>query len=289
MRTMKPPRSAAVLAALILVTSLAQAGSAATRPDHQVRGATAINCDPDDLPGALEGPDDDGDECNFTVRGTHPLQPVTDDSNGEYAMGSPALAKKCNKIIFDLAQLDAKNAIDFFNSVGAPTAATWLRHFLDGTHTPIHLGDDSMLAAEVKSSSVFKHYDAAVQAEIKNDLDSGVQNVVLKDWHDKSSSIHTTPNFYAFGSKSDPFWAFGGTQGVDVAGNGFPQHGHYVGELTYTIHDIYGFYNSFVKLPIVGWEMHYLQGKCGAPFYKGGAQWFEDSVTVKVKFQQPIG
>jgi hypothetical protein len=284
MRTIKPSKSVAILAALILVTALTQAGSAATRPDHELRSATASsNCDPNDLPGGPEGPDDDGDECNFTITGHHFLPPVNQDSTGEFAQGSPQNAKKCNRIIFDLAQLDASNAIDFFNSVGAPTAAVWLRHFLDGTHTPIHLGDNSMLASEVKSSSVFKNYDAAVQAEAKKALDSGQQDVTL------TSSIKTTPNFYGFGGNSDPRWAFGGTQGVDITGNGFPQHGQYVGELTYTIRDIYGFYNSLVKLPIVGWEMHYLQGRCGAPFYKGGAQWFEDSVTVKVKFQQPIG
>ena len=284
MRAKKPPRSAAILVAVVLFTALGQTGAAATRPEHEVRNATtASNCDANDLPGGPEGPDDDGDECNFTIIGHHYLPTVNNDTNGEFAMGSPAEAKKCNRIRFDLAQLDASSAIDFFNSVGAPTAAAWLRHFLDGSHTPIHLGDDTKLAAEVKSSSVFKDYDAAVQAEAKKALDGGAQNVTL------TTSIKTTPNFYAFGGNSDPLWAFGGTQGVDVSGNGFPQHGQYVGELTYTIRDIYGFYNSLTHLPIVGWEMHYLQSTCGAPFYKGGAQWFEDSVTVKVKFQQPIG
>jgi len=284
MRTFKPPRSAAILVALILVTALGQTGAAASGPDHEVRSASATsNCDPNDLPSGPEGPDGDGDECNFTITGHHALPAVNNDPNGEFAMGSPALAKKCNRVIFDLAQLDASSAIDFFNSVGAPTAATWLRHFLDGTHTPIHLLDNSELAAEVKSSSVFKNYDAAVQAEAKKALDNGVQNVTL------TTSIKATPSFYGLGGNSDPRWAFGGTQGVDVSGNGFPQNGQYVGEITYIIRDIYGFYNTLAKLPIVGWEMHYLQSKCGAPFYKGGAQWFEDSVTVKVKFQQPIG
>jgi hypothetical protein len=283
MRTTNPRRSVPILAALILVTALGQAGAAATGPDHAVRGAAVISCDPDDLPGASEGPDDDGDECNFTISGHHAVPQVNQDPNGEFAEGSAALAKKCNIIIYKLARLDGENGASFMSEVGAPTGAAWLRHFLDGTGTPIDLGDDSKLAAEVKSSSVFKNFDNAVQGEAKRALDSGEQNVTL------SSSIQTTPNFYALGGNSDPLWAFGGTQGVDITGNGFPQHGQYVGELTYTIRDIYGFYNKIFKLPIVGWEMHYLQGKCGAPFYKGGAHWFQDSVTVKVKFQQPIG
>jgi hypothetical protein len=271
-----------MLTALVLVTALGQAGAAANSPERKVHSAAVSNCDPDDLPGASEGPDDDGDECNFTITGHHALPPVNQDPDGEFAQGSPALAKKCNKIIYSLAELDGASAMSTMSLVGAPTGQAWLRHFLDGTGTPIDLGDSSKLAAEVKSTSVFKNLDKAVQAEAKKQLDQGELAVNL------SSSIKNTPDFYSLGSHSDPFWAFGGTQGLDVVGNGFPQHGQYVGQITYTIRDIYGFYKNS-KFLIVGQEMHYLQGTCGAPFRKGGAHWFADSVTVTVKFQQPIG
>lgn len=287
MRTIKPSRSVAILAALILVTALGQAGSAATRPEHGIRSAGAISCDPDDLPGAAEGPDDDGDECNFTITGHHPLPPVDQDPTGEFAQGSAALAKTCNAFTFFRYQfLGVSAAASMGNLLKAPTGEAWLLHFLGGTGTAIHLDDNSQLAAAVKSSSVFKNYDKVVQAEIKKDLDSGVQNVML-NYKDPSSSIHNTPDFSAAPRRSDPHWAFGGTQGVDVSGSGFPQHGQYVADLTYTIRDIYGFYQN--KRVDYGPEMHYLQSICGAPFHKGGAHWFEDSVTVKVKFQQPIG
>jgi hypothetical protein len=291
MRGKKLSGSIAILIALIMVTGISQTGSASIRPEHRAASSSAIaaNCDPDDLPGGPEGPDGDGDECNFTVDGTAPLPtpPGNPDdkaaSEGEFAQGTAAKAKKCNTIIYNLAEIDGTEAVGAMAVLGAPTGATWLAHFLNGSGAPIDLGDSSPLAGAVKKSSAFKALDAAVQAEAKRQLDGGQQSVTL----DKAFLRQHQPSFTS-GAPADPEWAFGGTQGIDVHANGFPQNGNYVGEITYTIRDVYGFYDKYEKFPIVGKEMHYLQGTCGAPYHKGGAHWFYDSVTVTVKFQQRI-
>jgi hypothetical protein len=79
--------------------------------------------------------------------------------------------------------------------------------------------------------------------------------------------------------------AFGGTQGLDISGSGYRENGTYTGTITYVIRDIYGFYAKS-KFLGVGPKMHYLQGICGAPWYKHGAHWFPDSVTVTIPFEQ---
>jgi hypothetical protein len=61
--------------------------------------------------------------------------------------------------------------------------------------------------------------------------------------------------------------------------------GRYVGQITYTIRDVYGFYDTD-KFLGYSRKMHYLQGVCGAPAYRGGAHWFYTSVVVTVPFDQ---
>src|SRR5579859_4285087 len=69
-------------------TSLARAGDPPTGSGH----AASSMCDPADLPGGSEGPDNDGDECGFIITGSlGPSQPPTDPSElaaSEFAEGS---------------------------------------------------------------------------------------------------------------------------------------------------------------------------------------------------------
>lgn len=284
MRRIKLPKSVAILAALICVTAFCQAGAAAaTRAEHAAfSSGTFGNCDPDDLPGGSEGPDDDGDECNFTVHGLHPLP--TPNGTGEFAHGSLAKALVCVSApsLYEGAEAAGRAAVVYIGLQHSPTGAAWLSHFLDGSGTSINLGDSSALAGQVKTDPAFTKLNNAVQAEIKAALDSGEQNVTL------SAGVMNPPDFSGSTSNPEPHWAFGGTQGLEVEGNGFPQNGQWKGDLTYTIRDVYGFYFS-EKFHDVSAAMNYLQGVCGAPEFPGGAQWFYSSVTVTVKFQQPIG
>jgi hypothetical protein len=284
MRRIKLPKSVAILAALICVTAFCQSGAAAAeRPGHEARSsATFSGCDPDDLPGGAEGPDDDGDECNFTVHGLHPLP--TPNGTGEFAEGSLKQSLVCAAApeLFYAAEDTAAAAVAYIYSQHSPTGAGWLLHFLGGSGTPINLGDSSALASQVKTDPAFTKLDKAVQKEVKAALDGGQQDVTL------SAGVMNPPDFSGGASNPEPHWAFGGTQGLEVTGNGFPQHGQWIGELTYTIRDVYGFYLS-LKFKGTSAPMHYLQSVCGAPQFPLGAHWFYTSVTVKVPFQQPIG
>ncbi len=168
-----------------------------------------------------------------------------------------------------------------FGAVGASVAAGWLRHFLDGTGTPMDLSDDSKLAKAVKADSIFMGLDNTIQARAKTLLDSGQQVANV-------TSVMQNPDFSNSPSTSEPRLAFGGTQGLDISGSGKQKNGYYVGTITYVIRDIYGFYAK-MKFLWYGPMMHYLQGTCGAPSYPDGAHWFADSVTVTVPFKQPVG
>lgn len=121
-----------------------------------------------------------------------------------------------------------------------------------------------------------------VQDAAKHLLDGGELEV------DVTPILHTL-DFSRTTSNIDLQLAFGGTQGIDVTGRGFPQNGRYVGQLTYVIHDVYGFYDTSKFLGTSS-SMHYLKSTCGAPFYfPQGAHWFYSAVIVTVPFNQPIG
>jgi hypothetical protein len=164
---------------------------------------------------------------------------------------------------------------------GAPDGADLLAQFLNGSGVAIDYPDGSSLADKVKASPRFQALDQAVQAEAKAKLDAGQQDVTV------TSSLKTVDFTIGSGQTNwDLYLAFGGTQGLDVSGSGFPINGRYVGTITYVIRDTYGF-STASKFLGVGPQMHYLQTVCGAPFFTGGAHWFPDSVTVTVPFDQP--
>lgn len=236
-------------------------------------------CDPDDLPGGSEGPDDDGDECNFTIMGNL-ATPLPNSGLAEFAQGSPAAAKNCNFFLFQGAQAEAATAGAYIGAHNAPTGSAWFDHFLGGSGTPLDALDGSPLSAAAKADPQFQAMDKAVQAEAKAKLDGGALDV-------KVSSSLKRIDFSSAGN-SDLQLAFGGTQGLEVTGSGFPQHGRYVGRISYRIRDVYGFYPTS-KFLGASKAMNYLQGTCGAPYTPGGAHWFYSSVIVTVPFSQPIG
>ena len=151
---------------------------------------------------------------------------------------------------------------------------------MGGSGTPIDVPDNSVLAFEVKQSSSFKNADQQFEQYAKQQLGLGQQSDI-----DISNGLHLI--HFNQSLIPDLRLGFGGTQGLDVRGSGYQENGRYVGTITYTIRDVYGFYAKD-KFLGVGPKMHYLQGVCGAPDYKGGAHYYKDSVTVTVPFNQPI-
>lgn len=266
--------------------SLAVAGDAPLGPPDPGRRAAAANsaCDPADLPGGAEGPDNDGDECGFTVQGqiplpTPPVQPSV-RADSEFAEGSQQLAAWCDSGTYIKDKALGFAAADWFGQIFAPYAEYFLLHFLDGSGTSLDEADSTPLAFEASHSSVFQAADQEFQHYAKNLLDQG--NLAA----DISKGLHTVD--FSTSSIPDLFWGFGGTQGLLVNGSGYQENGRYVGTITYKIEDIYGFYAA-EKFHGMGPRMHYLQGICGAPYHRGGAHWFQDSVSVTVPFDQPIG
>ena len=207
--------------------------------------------------------------------------PTPSSGLGEFAQGSAAAAKDCNYFKFQAAHAVASAAEEYVSLHDAPTAVHWFEWFLGGSGTELFALNGSPLSDEVKADPQFQALDKAVQAEAKALLDSGQLDVTV------SSSLKTL-DFSASGTNSDLKLAVGGTQGLEVTGSGYPQHGRYVGRITYTIRDVYGFYATGKFLGASS-AMHYLQGTCGAPYVPGGAHWFYASIIVTVPFDQPIG
>ena len=222
---------------------------------------------------------------SFTITGHKPLPqpPSPPDPSSEFAEGSPQLARTCSHLRAT-ADHAAGEAVAVGMKVASPAGARFLRHFLAGNGTAVDLADGSGLAADAKRSGIFKKLDKKVQQQAKKLLDAGQRTADV-------TSVMKNPDFAALDilhpkaalALSE---AFGGTQGLDISGSGFRENDTYTGTITYVIRDIYGFYAKS-KFLGVGPEMHYLQGVCGAPWYKHGAHWFPDSVTVTIPFDQP--
>jgi hypothetical protein len=190
----------------------------------------ATRADPDDLPGRAEGPDNDGDECSFTITGKKALPPVSTDPDSEFAVGNKTLAAQCSRGRFQYAEAMGHAVVAGFSTGRTPNAANLLAHFLGGSGTPQDLPDGSLLSKEAKNDPQFLALDKAVQAAAKALLDGGQQTV------DVSSGLHTV-DFSSSSSDPDLQGAFGGTQGLDVNGSGYLQKGRYVGTITYITRD----------------------------------------------------
>jgi hypothetical protein len=286
MRKTKLAATCAMAAALIL-TPLSGLGPQTSHAAVEAAGAaSAANpCDPDDLPGGSEGPDDDGDECGFTVTG-HVATPTPSSGFGEFAEGSAALAKTCDPISFYAYKIDGYAVEDGFSYL-APTGALFLGYFLRGRQAPFNLLDGSDLSNEVRDDPQFQALDRMVQGEVKRALEGNTLDIHLTSsiYRGDHGAYYMPLDFSRSGTANDLAKAFGGTQGLDIKGSGYLKDGRYVGQIAYTIRDVYGFYDKDKFLGISE-EMHYLQGVCGAPAYPGGAHWFYTSVTVIVPFDQ---
>jgi hypothetical protein len=165
-----------------------------------------------------------------------------------------------------------------FTSAGFPSAAALLCHFLSGKGTQVDYRADSPVSREALASSAFRAVDRQVEGAILGQLKAGNARVRL--------SAAQLPTVAFESTTSDLYWSFRGTQGLTVTGNGTREKARYVGTLTYTIRDSYGF-PADDTLDGFGPPMRYLQTVCGAPQHAGGAHWFPDAITVTVPFDQP--
>jgi hypothetical protein len=246
-------------------------------PDGGAVGTKAASngsCDPDDLPNGSEGPDDDGDECTFTVHGEHPF-PSGGADQAETASGATCSEDKQKQ--YDAY---AYGVVGVMIQQGNPAAATFLAHFLDGTGTPLIFGDGSYLSDKAKSSSALKKYDQQIQSHTKGRWDGGEQDVELH-------GVNTVSWGYLAAAVTDPelFFAFGGTQGMKINGSATNTRGKYVGDITYEITDTYGWNDLPTGIP--GFNnfrpaMNYLQTNCGPPVVAGGPHWFQSGVNAKM-------
>lgn len=287
MRKTKLAATCAMAAALVLTPLSGLGPQTSHAAVEAVRAASAANsCDPDDLPGGSEGPDNDGDECNFTVTG-HVETPAPSSGYGEFAEGSQAQAKNCDAITFNSYKTQGLGIAAGMVFGLAPTGAAFLKAFLNGRQAPFNQQNGSGLSNEVRSNSQFQALDKMVQAEVKRRLAAGELNIALSAsiYAGNHGAYNIPLDFSRPGTANDLAAAFGGTQGLDIEGGGYPQDGRYVGQISYTIRDVYGFYDTD-KFLGYSRKMHYLQGVCGAPAYPGGAHWFYTSVTVTVPFDQ---
>lgn len=211
---------------------------------------------------------------SFTVNGSLPVQP---NSTQDTHASDPK--SKCNRLLLVGYKADGESAALGFRAVFAPTAANLLEHFLRGTGSKDDFPAGSKISNKVAKSPEFKGLDNAVQAAVVSQLDSGNTQVQLTKPALSRIRLTSTPDLYL---------SFRGTQGLTVTGSGQVVGSNYVGTLTYVIQDSYGFSPNY-SLAAIGTEMRYLQVNCGNPPHKQGAQWFPDSVTVTVPFNQPVG
>jgi hypothetical protein len=219
------------------------------------------------------------DSGSFTVTGKIPLPKPDNNPAGEFASGSPENAAQCNQPLARAYKTVGLAAAFFFVSQTALDAASLLLNFLGGTGMRVDFPDGSRLSNAVKTDPQFIAFDKVVQAAAAAQFNTGQTNANV-------TSNLKLPDFSKDSTEVSLFWAFGGTQGLDVEGKAFVQGSSYIGTITYTIRDIYGFTDK-EKFRGMGPKMHYLQGICGAPDIPFGARFFEDSVIVTVPFNQP--
>jgi hypothetical protein len=256
----------------------------ATRSAAPATAATS-DCDPNDLPTGSEGPDADGDECNFTVQGGHAFvvggpradlagQSITDSSS----------ANQCSETKKVMYSVELTFVLSLLATRGAFNAVTFLLHWADGSGTDMIRPDGSNISNLARADGSFKDFDNQIQAEAERRWNGGDQHPVLST---------NTIDWGGILTAADLFYSFGGTQGLDLDGSATNTNGKYVGDITYTITDTYGWNSlpTFTKSGNVPGDnfrpaMHYLQTYCGStPTQKHGPHWFKSGVIVKVPIQ----
>jgi hypothetical protein len=210
----------------------------------------------------------------FTVNGSIPVQPNSTQDTHDQTPNA-----KCNRALFNISEGIGIEAVGSFAVTRhLPASALLLAHFLNGSGTEIDFLEGSAISNQAMASSVFKALNKAVLAEMVRQLNAGSTQVNL--------GIPPLLTIRFGNVTSDLYWGFRGTQGLTVTGSGNLQNGNYVGSLTYVIKDSYGFPPKG-DLDSYAPAMRYLQTSCGAPYHKGGAHWFPDTITVTVPFSQP--
>jgi hypothetical protein len=215
----------------------------------------------------------------------HGSRPLPEGPTEEQATGSKEQARWCRTLPGQIGYLHAQTTLHDAVSLAmafAPTGRGLFAHFLGGSGAAKDFPNSfstSSVSGKVRASQEFKTLNAAVQAEIADKVRDGQTDFEV---HDNLRKVA----FGLFGSQ-DLYWAFRGTQGLDVEGSGHVEDSRLKGTITYIVRDIYGF-GANLKFAHWGLEAHYLQTVCGAPHYPGGAHWFHDSVTVTVPLDQPL-
>lgn len=212
---------------------------------------------------------------DFTVSGSLPMLPSSSqDTHATYP------DSVCSTTKLDRYEEAAQAVETYFAAESAPDAATLLEHFIDGSGTPMNFPAGSALSQQLLSNSQFQALNSSAQRALADALNQGENSVRLAQPPLQRISL-SLPN--------DLEYSFGGTQGLQVSGTGHLASGHYVGTLTYTIQDSYGFSTNDHFIGDIGDDMRYLQTNCGAPQTPDGALWFPDSVTIKVPFSLAAG
>ena len=211
----------------------------------------------------------------FTVSGSLPvLSSSSQDTHATYP------SSVCSTTKLNQYEALAQAVEEYFTAENAPSAATLLKHFLDGSGTPMNFPSGSTLSRQLLSNSQFQALNSSAQRALVSALNQGENTVRLAQPPLQRIPL-SVPN--------DLEYSFGGTQGLQVSGTGHLVNGHYTGTLTYTIQDSYGFSTNDHFVGNVGDDMRYLQTNCGAPQTPEGALWFPDSVTINVPFSLAAG
>jgi hypothetical protein len=222
----------------------------------------------------------------FTVNGS---AQSTVGQAGKQDVGSPAEVQVCEskdgQAAYKEAEAEGNNLIVIWKELGLSTAAEFLAHFLDGTGTVINLPDTSSTASEIKNGTEFMTENENVMNYIKQQLQGGVTQIQLPT-PDPLHAFAFTRFVFVSLTERDLYFAFRYTHGVVVSGSGSLVGNNYVGSLTYTISESYGFNGQNILLGF-GPAMRYLQTVCGAPYYPGGAHWFPVTVTISEPINIP--
>ena len=152
------------------------------------------------------------------------------------AEGSPALAKTCDRKVFNHDEGDGSSIATSFQFAHATAASQLLSHFLDGSGTPIGFPSGSPTASEAAQSDAFLQEDQRIRSYLASRLDQGQTRIAL----DQGQGVLGTVDFTSH-SVPDLYLGFRATQALDVSGVGAVIGADYVGELTYVIQDVYGF------------------------------------------------
>jgi hypothetical protein len=209
----------------------------------------------------------------FTVAGTNPVA-----ANGSQDAHTQSAGTSCDATTLTADRTIGRKVVAGFTLAGFPVAASLLEHFLAGTGTAVGYGTGSQISQEALTAAAFRTVNEDVQQEILSQLKAGQTSVRL--------SAAQLPTVAFETMSSDLYWAFRGTQGLAVTGSGRKENGRFIGTLSYSIRDSYGFPVGDT-LDGFGPPMRYLQTTCGAPQYAGGAHWFPDTIVVTVPFNQP--